>query len=64
VFPLRHWRRTRSPNPLERVNKAIKRRGSVDGVFPSSAALLRLSRLALIEQHDEWEGAERRYAPL
>jgi len=60
-FPRRHWRQIWSTNPLERVNKEIKRRTDVVGVFPNPAALLRLSGSVLIEQHDEWEAAERRY---
>jgi putative transposase len=61
TFPRRHWRQIWSTNPLERVNKEIKRRTDVVGVFPNPAALLRLSGSVLIEQHDEWEAAERRY---
>lgn len=61
AFPRRHWRQIWSTNPLERVNKEIKRRTDVVGVFPNPAALLRLSGSVLIEQHDEWEAAERRY---
>jgi putative transposase len=60
-FPRRHWRQIWSTNPLERVNKEIKRRTEVVGVFPNTAALLRLSGSVLIEQHDEWEASERRY---
>ncbi|TFC94442.1 hypothetical protein E3O65_15940 [Cryobacterium breve] len=44
-----------STNPLERVNKEIKRRSDVVGVFLKAAALLRLAGSVLIEQHDEWE---------
>ena len=60
-FPQRHWRQIWSTNPLERVNKEIKRRTDVVGVFPNPAALLRLAGAVLIEQHDEWEAGERRY---
>jgi len=60
-FPRRHWRQIWSTNPLERMNKEIKRRTDVVGVFPNPAALLRLSGSVLIEQHDEWEAGERRY---
>ena len=60
-FPTRHWRQIWSTNPLERVNKEIKRRTDVVGVFPNAAALLRLAGAVLIEQHDEWEAADRRY---
>jgi len=61
AFPQRHWRQIWSTNPLERVNKEIKRRTDVVGVFPNAAALLRLAGAVLIEQHDEWEAGERRY---
>jgi transposase-like protein len=60
-FPTRHWRQIWSTNPLERVNKEIKRRTDVVGVFPNPAALLRLAGSVLIEQNDEWEAGERRY---
>ena len=60
-FPGRHWRQIWSTNPLERVNKEIKRRTDVVGVFPNPAALLRLAGAVLIEQHDEWEAGDRRY---
>jgi putative transposase len=60
-FPPRHWTKIWSTNPLERVNKEIKRRTDVVGVFPNPAALLRLAGAVLVEQHDEWDAGERRY---
>ena len=60
-FPSQHWQQISSTNPLERLNKEIKRRTNVVGTFPNPEALLRLTGHVLIEQHDEWEAAERRY---
>lgn len=60
-FPMKHWRQIWSTNPMERVNKEIKRRTDVVGVFPNPAALLRLAGAVLVEQHDEWEAGDRRY---
>jgi putative transposase len=60
-FPEAHWRKIWSTNPLERVNKEIKRRTDVVGIFPNTAALHRLSACVLIEAHDEWQVSDRRY---
>jgi len=60
-LPSEHHRQLHSTNPLERLNKEIKRRSNVVGIFPNPAALLRLVGAVLLEQDDEWTVAERRY---
>jgi putative transposase len=60
-FPLSHWQKIWSTNPLERLNREVKRRTDVVGIFPNPAALLRLSACVLIEAHDEWQDGDRRY---
>ena len=59
TFPPEHWRQIWSTNPLERLNKEIKRRTDVVGIFPNTAALLRLAGAILGEQHDEWQTGRR-----
>lgn len=60
-FPKAHWRKIWSTNPLERLNKEIKRRSRVVGIFPNTAAVIRLVGAVLIDTHDEWIAGHRRY---
>jgi putative transposase len=60
-FPHAHWRKIWSTNPIERLNREVKRRTDVVGIFPNPDALLRLSSCVLIEAHDEWQDSDRRY---
>jgi transposase-like protein len=60
-LPLEHQRQLPSTNPLERLNKEIKRRSNVVGIFPNPTAVIRLVGAILLEQDDEWAVADRRY---
>lgn len=62
-FPKPHWRKIWSTNPIERLNKEIKRRTKVIGIFPNKESVIRLVGCLLLEIHEEWLVDERRYLP-
>jgi putative transposase len=63
TFPESHRRQIRSTNPLERLNKEIKRRTAVVGIFPTRASVVRLVGMILAEQDDEWQDGRRYFRP-
>jgi transposase-like protein len=63
AFPESHRRQIRSTNPLERLNKEIKRRTGVVGIFPTRASVIRLVGMILAEQDDEWQDGRRYFRP-
>jgi len=61
AFPVAHWRKIWSTNPLERLHKEIKRRNNVVGIFPNDASVVRLVTAVVADTNDEWQVSDRRY---
>lgn len=63
TFPREHWTQFASTNPLKRVNREVKQRADVIGIFPNDEAIVRLVGALVLETNDEWAVA-RRYMSL
>ena len=63
AYPKSHWPKLHSTNPIERLNKEVKRRADVVGIFPNEASIRRLVGAILLEQNDEWQ-LQHRYMTL
>ena len=63
AFPAQHRTKLHSTNPLERLNKEVKRRADVVGIFPDEKSIMRLIGAVLLEQNDDWQ-LQHRYMQL
>ncbi len=59
TFPAQHRTKLHSTNPIERLNKEVKRQADVVGIFPNEDSIVRLIGAVLFEQNDEWQTASR-----
>ena len=59
AFPAEHWKKIRTSNCMERINREIKRRTRVVSIFPNEASCLRLVSAVLMEINQDWQGARK-----